>query len=73
MAAEQIGVPPELCVGYEDAVLGMQAIRCCVLGFLGSTRHAKLLGAKCKRIAAKLTMAYLHLCTGRRGSWPQSM
>lgn len=27
LAAEKIGVPPELCVGYEDAVLGMEAIR----------------------------------------------
>lgn len=27
MAAEKIGVPPEFCVGYEDAVLGMEAIR----------------------------------------------
>lgn len=34
IAAEQIGVPPELCVGYEDAVLGMQAIR--AAGFMAA-------------------------------------
>lgn len=27
LAAEKIGVPPALCVGYEDAPLGMEAIR----------------------------------------------
>lgn len=26
-AARRIGVPPEQCAGYEDAVLGMDAIR----------------------------------------------
>jgi HAD superfamily hydrolase (TIGR01509 family) len=27
LAAERIGVPPSLCVGYEDAKLGMEAIK----------------------------------------------
>lgn len=27
LAAQEIGVPPELCVGYEDAVLGLEAIK----------------------------------------------
>lgn len=26
-AAESVGVPPELCVGYEDAPLGLEAIQ----------------------------------------------
>ena len=26
-AARRIGVAPELCIGYEDAVLGLEAIR----------------------------------------------
>jgi beta-phosphoglucomutase-like phosphatase (HAD superfamily) len=26
LAAERLSVPPEYCVGYEDAKLGMQAI-----------------------------------------------
>lgn len=34
MAAEKLGVAPEHCVGYEDAVLGMAAIR--AAGFLAA-------------------------------------
>mmetsp|Transcript_15623 Transcript_15623/g.47124 ORF Transcript_15623/g.47124 Transcript_15623/m.47124 type:complete len:207 (-) Transcript_15623:712-1332(-) len=32
LAAQQIGVAPELCVGYEDAMLGLEAIK--AAGFL---------------------------------------
>ena len=36
LAASKLGIPPEHCVGYEDAKLGMEAIevRCVSMGCL---------------------------------------
>lgn len=42
LAAEKLGVPPELCVGYEDAVLGMEAIR--AANFMAAVDVTKLAG-----------------------------
>ena len=39
-AAELIGVPPQHCVGYEDAPLGMQAIK--AAGFLAAIDVTKM-------------------------------
>ena len=41
-AAEALGIAPELCVGYEDAELGMQAIK--AAGFLEAIDVTKLPG-----------------------------
>ena len=41
-AAEALGIAPEACVGYEDAELGMQAIK--AAGFLEAIDVTKLPG-----------------------------
>lgn len=42
MAAEKLGMAPEHCVGYEDAVLGIAAIR--AAGFLSAVDVTLLAG-----------------------------